>query len=165
MQPGYSGGLENTFSYKGLSLTVFFQFVKQQSYNYLFGIYAAGAAPGMHANMPTLVEERWKKPGDISEMQRASTGIYNDAGAAVGYFQSSTGIFGDASFVRLKTLAVSYDFPERIVKKAGMENFRLYANIQNLLTFTAYKFGDPETPGAMTFPLQKIIAVGLMFNF
>lgn len=165
MQPGYSGGLENTFSYKGLSLTVFFQFVKQRNYNYLFAIYASGAYPGMHGNMPTLVGERWKKPGDISEMQKASTGIYNDAGAGVGYFQSSTGIFGDASFVRLKTLAVSYDFPERIVKKAGMENFRLYANIQNLLTFTAYKFGDPEAPGALTFPLQKIIAVGLMFNF
>ncbi|MBL7697512.1 MAG: SusC/RagA family TonB-linked outer membrane protein [Chitinophagaceae bacterium] len=164
LQPGFTGGFENIFSYKGLSLSVFFQFAKQRATNYLYAIYSGGL-PGMYGNVPSLVENRWKKPGDKSPMQRASSGMSGEASAALSYFLSSSGGYGDASYLRLKTLALSYDLPDKVVKKCGMENFRIYANIQNLLTFTGYEIGDPEQPGVLTFPLQKTIAVGLMFNF
>jgi hypothetical protein len=42
----------------------------------------------------------------------------------------------------------------------------VFVNGQNLLTFTDYKVGDPETPGVFTsFPIQRIVAFGLNLKF
>jgi hypothetical protein len=46
-----------------------------------------------------------------------------------------------------------------------MESLRIYANAQNLLTFTPYEFGDPEQTGQIAMPLQRVFAFGLLFNF
>lgn len=55
----------------------------------------------------------------------------------------------DASYIRLKNLALGYNFPKKTIKKLGLENLRIYANIQNLLTITGYSGYDPEI-GAST---------------
>nr|WP_203558694.1 TonB-dependent receptor [Bacteroides sp. 51] len=55
----------------------------------------------------------------------------------------------DGSYIRLKNIALGYTFPKKMVKKIGLENLRLYANIQNLLTITGYDGYDPEI-GAST---------------
>lgn len=55
----------------------------------------------------------------------------------------------DGSYIRLKNIALGYTFPRKMVKKIGLENLRLYANIQNLLTITGYDGYDPEV-GAST---------------
>ena len=167
LQPKFSGGLENTFSYKGISLSIFFQFAKQTAYNYLYGIYSNYAGmPGMYGNVPEPALDHWRKPGDKSQMQRASAGYSNDAPRAASFFAQSTGAYSDVSYLRLKTLSVSYSFPSAFVKKAGMESMQVFVNAQNLLTITGYEFGDPEQPGQLSsIPLQRIIAFGLSFNF
>lgn len=165
MQPGFTGGIENSFSYKGFSLSVFFQFAKQLGYNHLFAVYTRPYQPGGHGNLPILVRDRWKKPGDIATFQRATTGASVEAADALNSFFYSDGSISNASYVRLKTLALTYDFPERLVKKAGMQGLKVYASAQNLLTITGYKFGDPEQPGDVNFPLQRTVVVGLSFNF
>ena len=55
----------------------------------------------------------------------------------------------DGSYVRLKNITLGYTFPKRWIEKAGIENLRIYANIQNLLTITDYSGYDPEV-GAST---------------
>ena len=50
----------------------------------------------------------------------------------------------DGSYVRLKNITLGYTFPKRWIEKAGIENLRIYANIQNLLTITDYSGYDPE---------------------
>lgn len=50
----------------------------------------------------------------------------------------------DGSYVRLKNVTLGYTFPKSMIKKWGVENLRLYANIQNLLTITGYDGYDPE---------------------
>ena len=55
----------------------------------------------------------------------------------------------DGSYIRLKNISLGYTFPKKMVKKIGLENLRLYANIQNLLTITGYDGYDPEV-GAST---------------
>jgi hypothetical protein len=166
LQPKFNGGVENTFSYKGLSLSVFFQFAKQTAPNYLEGIYRNGGPPGAAINMPVQVLDRWRKPGDKSAMQMATGNFSSPAYIASYYFANSSGVYSDASYIRLKTLSLSYAFPSSFIKKAGMENFRIYVNAQNLLTITGYEFGDPELPGQITsVPMQRIIACGLSLNF
>ncbi|MBQ8241853.1 MAG: TonB-dependent receptor [Bacteroidaceae bacterium] len=55
----------------------------------------------------------------------------------------------DGSYVRLKNITLGYTFPKKWIQKAGIENLRVYANIQNLLTITDYSGYDPEI-GAST---------------
>lgn len=55
----------------------------------------------------------------------------------------------DGSYVRLKNITLGYTFPKKWIQKAGIENLRVYANIQNLLTITDYSGYDPEV-GAST---------------
>ena len=55
----------------------------------------------------------------------------------------------DGSYVRLKNITFGYTFPKKMIKNWGLENLRLYANIQNLLTITGYDGYDPEI-GAST---------------
>jgi TonB-linked SusC/RagA family outer membrane protein len=164
IDPKYTGGLGNTFTYKGLSVTLFFQFAKQTGRNYLSGIYSYGT-PGQYLNVPVVALDHWRKLGDQSAMQKAST-TYGDAYRGGFYFNSSSGAFSDASYVRLKTVSLSWQLSEKWVKKAGMKDCRFYCNAQNLLTFTGYKVGDPEMNGAIyAIPLQRVIVGGLSVNF
>ena len=50
----------------------------------------------------------------------------------------------DGSYIRLKNITLGYTFPKRLTNKWHIENLRLYANIQNLLTITGYNGYDPE---------------------
>ena len=50
----------------------------------------------------------------------------------------------DGSYLRLKNLALGYTFPKKIVKTLGVENLRVYCNIQNRFTITGYDGYDPE---------------------
>ncbi|MDR0542899.1 MAG: TonB-dependent receptor [Dysgonamonadaceae bacterium] len=69
---------------------------------------------------------------------------------------SSIGI-EDGSFLRLNTLSLGYTLPKILVKKAGINNVRLYGTIYNLLTLTGYSGIDPEVntntaQGGATYP-------------
>lgn len=55
----------------------------------------------------------------------------------------------DGSYIRLKNISLGYTLPKKWITKFGMENIRVYMNIQNLLTITGYDGYDPEI-GAST---------------
>ena len=55
----------------------------------------------------------------------------------------------NGSYIRLKNIALGYTFPKKWITKWGIENLRVYMNIQNLLTITGYDGYDPEV-GAST---------------
>ena len=50
----------------------------------------------------------------------------------------------DGSFLRMKNILLGYTFPKSLLKKATISNLRLYAQVENLLTFTKYRGLDPE---------------------
>jgi len=105
--PKYYGGLQNSLSYKTLSLDFLFQFVKKKGRNYM----ANGALPGTMANQPVEVLDRWQNAGDQSTLQRFSAGYDDDAYMAYINYYDSTGSVGDASYIRLKNIALSSPFP------------------------------------------------------
>jgi TonB-linked SusC/RagA family outer membrane protein len=162
LQPKFYGGLGNTFTYKDFSLMAFFQFSKQTALNYLNSVYQYNM-PGEEGNEPVQVENRWKKPGDHSDIQRATTGPASQAWiTALSYFTYSNTAYSDDSYIRLKTLAVSYNLSGSYLKKLHIQQCRVYINVQNLLTITDYKVGDPESPGRLySIPTQRIFAGGL----
>ena len=61
----------------------------------------------------------------------------------------STRYIEDGSYIRLKNLALGYNFPKKICNAIRIESLRISANIQNLVTITGYDGYDPEI-GAST---------------
>ena len=56
----------------------------------------------------------------------------------------SSRIIEDGSYLRLKTLALSYTLPKQFTKKFGVNRLALNASAQNLFTWTGYSGLDPE---------------------
>jgi TonB-linked SusC/RagA family outer membrane protein len=162
----YMGGFGNNFTYKRFSLYVFFQFSSQEAPTYLATVYSA-YTPGLSAyNQPLPVMNYWKKQGDNAPLQRLISGYGSTGFQSANDFATSSGVYGDDTYMRLKTVALSYALPETFLKRLHIHDCRLYINAQNLLTFTDYKVGDAETFSDYTsFPLQRTIAFGLNLNF
>ncbi len=73
----------------------------------------------------------------------------------------------DAKYLRLKTVSLSYDFINPAFKRIGMHKFEVTLSGYNLLTFTPYKWGDPETraSNAPSYPLQRTYTISLNVGF
>ncbi len=73
----------------------------------------------------------------------------------------------DAKYLRLKTLSVGYDFNNKFFKSLGISKFELALSGYNLLTFTPYKWGDPETTASASpsYPLQRTYTASLNVSF
>ena len=154
----YFGGIQNSFAYKGLQLDVFFQFVKQTGRNYLDYF----VNPGSFSNQPVTVLNRWQEPGENTHIQQyTQTGVSRSAYLNV---QRSDYRVGDASFVRLKNVSLSYTFPPSLLKKLKLVNLRVYLQGQNLLTFTNYEGLDPETQSRSLPPL-RMLTLGAQVTF
>jgi TonB-linked SusC/RagA family outer membrane protein len=158
----FMGGFGNNFTYKRLSLYIFLQFTDQTAPNYLATVYG-NFTPSIGAyNEPVAVEDYWKNPGDHTALERL-TGSYSSAAFnAAGSFATSSGGYSNDTYMRLKTVSLSYTLPDNWLKKLHLRDTRIYVNAQNLLTFTNYKVSDPELFNDYTaFPVQRIVAFGL----
>jgi hypothetical protein len=153
MAPKFYGGLENVLSYKDLRLDLFFQFNKQKASNN----YYYGNTPGTMANQTTEVLDRWQQPGDEATMQMFTSGDNAEAVLAFSHYGESDGSISDASFVRLKNVALTYTLPESVLN--GMD-CRVYVQGQNVFTITNFKGGDPERVSGFLPPLRHV-AMGL----
>lgn len=73
----------------------------------------------------------------------------------------------DAKYLRLKTLQVSYDFMFPFMKKIGLNTMQLSLSGYNLLTFTPFIWGDPETrvDDGPSYPLQRTYTMTLKLGF
>lgn len=171
----YTGGFGNTFTYTRFSLYVFFQFSSQTAQNYLYTIYLGNYPGTTEENQPAaLAGKFWQKPGDVASLQRLyintvtlspAFALSNPQIAAENFVQSS-GVYSDDTWLRLKTVALSYLLPDRWLKREHVHDFKIYVNAQNLLTFTDWKVGDPEMFSNFTgLPVQRTIAFGLNCNF
>lgn len=152
------GGLENSIQYKGFNLDLLFQGVKQLGQTYAYGDY-----PGYLYNQPATVLQRWQKPGDLAPIQR-----YNADFSLSGPFSiastASDGAYRDASFVRLKNVSLSWQFPGDWQKKRFLHSARIYIQGQNVLTFTKYIGLDPGTKSNTTLPPLRVIAAGIQVS-
>ncbi|WP_157986466.1 SusC/RagA family TonB-linked outer membrane protein [Chitinophaga alhagiae] len=152
--PDFFGGLQNTFSYKGLELDVLFQFVKQEgpllNYGYLSQAY------GTIYNKDISALGRWRQKGDQASVPMATTLANN---SFYDYYRVSSGVWGDASFIRLKNIALRYNL-SKVLSRYKVNNLSVILSGQNLLTITSYDGFDPETQG-LRMPPMKTITAGL----
>lgn len=162
----YMGGFGNNFTYKNFGLYVFCQFSSSYSPNYLAGLYNTDF-PGAMANQPLeILGNYWRNPNDAASIQRLGSSFYSASLSTLPAFTQSDGIYSNNTYLRVKTVALSYALPQAFLQKAHVKGGSIYMNAQNLFTITNYKAGDPEQPGTFTaFPLQRVVAFGLNFKF
>ncbi|HSU26796.1 MAG TPA: SusC/RagA family TonB-linked outer membrane protein [Chitinophagaceae bacterium] len=165
--PEFFGGFRNSFQYKNWELDIFFEFKKQTGKRYAATVFSALTYPGTMFNQPLLVMDRWRGPGDITEVQKFSTRSGTPAFNAANVLRISGSDYmnGNTSYARLKNLSFSYRFPDILMKNIHAEGGKVYIEGQNLLTITGYKGSDPESQELYRLPPLRIFAVGLQFTF
>ncbi|RKS92668.1 TonB-linked SusC/RagA family outer membrane protein [Flavobacterium limicola] len=158
LNPEFYGGLQNQLHYKGIQLDFLFQFVKQLNYNSASTL----GLPGSRNNQTTDVLARWQNPGDTGPFQQYSTGANAAVANAYTKYRDSDATITDASYIRLKNVALSYQLPPSWLK--GVE-CKLNIQAQNVLTLTSYRGADPEFKTRGVLPPLKIITTGIEFIF
>jgi TonB-linked SusC/RagA family outer membrane protein len=163
--PRYYGGLRHTLGWHGLQLEVFFEFRKQWGKTYLYSLYNNRILPGGMSNQPAWVWERWQAPGDEAPLGRFTALTTSPAYAQRANVLASSGVYGDASYLRLKTASLSYRLPSARLSRMHLDDLSVFAQGQNLLTFTRYKGADPETQNLYVLPPLRTLALGLQITF
>lgn len=134
--PDFIGGIGNTFSWKGFSLDMLWQFVYgNQIYNGAGEYMSASAA--YYDNQTADQLAAWQEPGDITIVPEARLFWGNGT-------SSSSRWLDDGTYLRLKALTFSYSLGTEILNKLGMRSAEIFISGTNLLTFTKYPGWDPE---------------------
>ncbi len=135
--PKWTGGVTNTFSYKGFSLSVFFTGVFGNDINF-FGVGRFSSANGRFEDNQTVNQlAAWTPQNTDTQVPEARLFFNNGA-------QPSSRFILDGSYVRLRNATLAYNLPKTLVSRAKLSNVRVFVTGLNLLTFTNYAGWDPE---------------------
>ena len=135
-EPIHTGGFNNNFTYKGLTLNVFFQWNYGNDIMNANRIIFEGNALSKNINQYASYADRWSPENQTSRNFRT-----NGQGPS-GVYSSRT--IEDGSFLRLKTLHLSYKLPRNWVRKLHIASCEIFVSGQNLFTWTDYSGLDPE---------------------
>jgi len=79
--------------------------------------------------------------------------------------QTSTWWMRNGAFLRLKSIELGYNLPEKKARKFGLSNLRLYLNATNLFVISKFKMWDPEMGGnGLGYPVQRVYNIGIRFD-
>lgn len=163
--PVHFGGFNNTFSYKNFQLSAFLQWsYGNDILNANRLVFESMVNGGQNQLTSTL--NRWTPENQNTTMHRAGGQAFEDI---------SSRIVEDGSFVRLKTVNLSYKLEKELTKKLKLNSVEFNLSAQNLFTWTKYSGYDPEvsvsnsliTPGIdySSYPPARIISLGLNVSF
>lgn len=141
--PDLTGGLNATLTWKNWDFTMFWNFsIGNDLYNNTKYFTDFWTFNGNKSSR--LRDQSWTLNGDNSN---AILPMLNTEDNYSGAYSSSYYV-EDASFLRLKNLVLGYSLPKELLKKAGIQNLRLYLQAENILTITGYTGLDPEFTNA-----------------
>jgi TonB-dependent starch-binding outer membrane protein SusC len=151
--PKHIFGMNNTFSYKSLSLSVL-----------LYARVGGYLSYGMN-NQLNYESANW---GDLNYWTLANTGAkFPSPGAA----STTYGTYGTAlmyekaNYVKIKDITLSYNLPKTILGRIGIDQVKLYGSLKNFFTYSGIDNYDPERGGSISFPLAKQMVVGVNIQF
>ncbi|WP_181954054.1 SusC/RagA family TonB-linked outer membrane protein [Flavobacterium cellulosilyticum] len=79
---------------------------------------------------------------------------------------TSTWWMRDGSFLRLKTVELGYNVPDKTTKNLGLSSARIYFSGNNLAVWSSFKLWDPEMGGnGLGYPIQSVYNLGLKLDF
>ena len=155
----WQGGFGTSLSWKGLTVSTQFSWVADRWMMNNDRYFNESNGTFVNYNQSKkMLYDRWKKPGDVATVPR-----YGIAA------QLDSRFLEDASFLRWKNLMVSYTLPANLLAPLKVvENIRVYAQGQNLLTFPKFQGIDQESSMniyAAQYPMSRQFSIGLEIGF
>jgi len=133
--PDFYYGFTNTISYKNFDLFIFLQGSQGNDMLNATRIDIEGMVDPK--NQSAAVLNRWREPGDQTNIPRASFGNSDNS-------RVSTRFIEDASYLRFKTITLTYNLPQNVLDFLNVSAFKFYATGENIFTITDYSGFDPE---------------------
>jgi len=130
--PDFTFGFNNTFSFKGFDLGVFFQGSQGGD---IFNMTNVQLNNGDANTTRDYFNNAWTASNTDTDQPR----VGNNSNREI-----SSRFVEDGSYIRLKNIALGYNLPSNLIENIGVQNIRLSVSAQNLLTFTNYSGLDPE---------------------
>lgn len=169
--PRFNFGLDLSAAWKGIDLRIFLQGVGKRDY-FQNGKYFFGSCG-------------WSKWGTMVLKQHldyfrddpeSPLGLNTDSYYPRPYLDTEKNVqwqskyVQNAAYVRLKNLQLGYTFPQKLTKKIGIQNLRIYWSGENLVTLTKMtNLFDPETIGengtGNVYPLSRVYSFGVSLTF
>jgi TonB-linked SusC/RagA family outer membrane protein len=163
-EPTLIGGLSNSLTYKWFDLNFLFSY---QFGGYSYDNWAQKTEHGgydLQANIPIYYRDNWKEPGDVTNYE-----VFIEAAPVRMHTTTTTRRLHSSDFLRLKTLNFGVTLPQQWTRKAGIDKVRLFASANNLWTWAAYDYYDPEavSNGSAIWgtPPLKTVTFGVNMNF
>ncbi len=156
-EPPFYGGFNTSLSYKGFELNADFAFANGFSRfnNQRFFQENPNFA---QFNQSTAMLDVWRQPGDLTEIP----GVHSQR-------EFSSKDIEDASYLRFRNLTLAYNFSKPILNRLKViKGLRLYAQGQNLFTWTKWTGFDPEDSNNIAqyeYPTPRTVSIGLDVNF
>ena len=154
----WQGGFGTAINWKGLSLSAQFSWVADRWMLNNDRYFDESNGRFASYNQSNRLLERWMKPGDVTDIPRHGE-----------YTEFDSRLLEDASFLRLKNVMLSYSLPSALLQKSrAFSGARIYAQAQNLLTFTKFSGLDPEGSSniyAAQYPMSRQFTFGIDLTF
>lgn len=160
--PDYYGSLTNTFTYKGIELTILTTFQKGGK---VYDVTYAGLMdPGNYgAAVHADVLKAWKQQGDVTSIPRMDAGQRGISNAA------SDRWLTDASFINIRSMSVGYTFSPNVISKLNVKAMRFAVTAENLRIFTKRKGMNVEESftgvTSQAFIPQRVVSAGINITF
>jgi TonB-dependent starch-binding outer membrane protein SusC len=172
-----SGDLDKTFLGSSIPKYTFGFTINMEFKGFDFMAFAQGVAGNkifqglrrldiLASNYPAIAMSRWTGEGSSTNYPRLISSDPNGNFGNMSEFYLESG-----DYLRLKVLQLGYTFPANMLSKAGISKLRLYATVENLLTFTNYTGYDPEVGGGVfgidrgQYPQARTILGGIQLSF
>lgn len=167
--PTVYGGMENTFRWKGLSLSFFLQFQRGALKYWSDKTVLIGQAADNNL-LKDIYNNYWKAPGDVTWVPLPMlNGSYpgNPMKYDANVDPGMSLIFESTDFIKLKNINISYDLPKSLVNKLKLSDVQVYGTAYNVWTSTPYQGYDPESIGndRGLYPQSKSYSFGIKVNF
>ena len=185
-EPDFTFGFGNTFSYKGFDLSVYLsgsvgnevvnwgrrELEDSHANNNLLKSALDYAQLGLiNSNGPDDYRNVQIIGGDKYACRMSGSTKTNESN-----YRFSDRYVEDGSYLRIQSISLGYNFPRKWMQPLGIQNLKVYCNLQNVYTFTKYKGMDPEIGSAnqdalltgfdnYRYPSQRIYTFGLNLTF
>jgi TonB-linked SusC/RagA family outer membrane protein len=155
--PNYTGGFGTNIRYKDFSLSSLFVFAAEQyRLNGSFGILEDPTLAGF-ANQSVTMLDAWQNPGDITSVPSVQYATR---------LQVTSRYLEDTSYLRLRNITLGYTIRGSKFNNV-FDSVRLYAQGQNLFTWTKFRGFDPESNDNTSFfdyPTPRQFTIGVDIN-
>jgi hypothetical protein len=162
------GGLSTAFAYKGFDLNAQVNFFLDRVLYNNDRVNVTDPSY-FYDNMHVALLREWRKPGDITDVPRPTSGTAGGTAPANPFQTQTTRFLEDGSFWRLRNVTLGYTFPAATLTRANIRSARLFVQGQNLWTSTKFLGFDPEVTGIQLvgaqYPALVQTTIGLSIGF